>query len=122
MNRFFQEALNSESVFRTSRSVTNALKLFERDDLILYRVAANLFLNHETKDFKTEVIENWSKTLVAVLNKADKQLIAVQHRTAAFQSTDAVVKLLFNSIEPILSRQQLTAVSDPLFENIYFGI
>ena len=119
-NEFFQEALNSESIFKTTRRNTTTQKLFERDDFILFRVAANRSLNHETKDFKTEVIENWPKILVAVWNKADKQLIAVQHRTAAFQSTDAVVKLIFNSIEPILSQRQLTAVSDPLFEKHVF--
>lgn len=119
-NEFFQEALNSDGVFKTNRTNTTTQKLFESGDFIFYRVAANRALNHETKDFKTEVIENWPKILVAIWNKPDKQLIAVQHRTAAFQSTDAVIKLIFNSIEPVLSKQQLTAVSDPLFEKHVF--
>lgn len=119
-NDFFQEALNSDGVFKTNRTNTTTQKLFERDDFILYLVAANRAINRETKDFKTEVIENWPKILVAVWNKPDKQLIAVQHRSAAFKSTDAVIKLIFSSIERILSQRQLTAVSDPLFEKHVF--
>ncbi len=119
-NEYFQEALNYDGAFKNSRITTRTQKLFERDDFILYRVAANRLLNHETSDFKTEVIDNWPKILVAVWNKPNKQLIAVQHRSAAFQSTDAFMKLMFNSIERVLAQQQLAAIAEPLFEKHVF--
>ena len=119
-NDYFQEALNQESAFRTSRTTTQTQKLFQRGDFTLYRIAANRSLNHETKDFRTEVIDNWPKILVAVWNDPDKQLIAVQHRYAAFQSTDAFIKLMFSSVENMLAKNQLIAIADPLFEKQIF--
>lgn len=119
-NDYFQQALGYEGAFKSSRTTIRTQKLFERDDFILYRIAARRSQNHETSDFKTEVLDNWPKIHVAIWNKPDKQLIAVQHRYAAFQSTDAFIKLMFSSIEPVLAKHQLTAVSDPLFEKHVF--
>jgi hypothetical protein len=119
-NDLFREVLNSPGAFRTARAETATKKLFEKDDFILYRIAANRSLNHETKDFRTETIDNWPKILVVIWNNPEKQLIAVQHRSAAFQKTDAVIKLIFDSIEPLLLKHQLTAAWEPLFEKHLF--
>lgn len=119
-NHLFREALNTPTAFRTPRTSTTTKKLSEEEDFILYRIAANRALNHETKDFRTETIENWPKILVVIWNDPNKQLIAVQHRSAAFQKTDAVVKLIFDSIEAPLSKHQLTAAWEPLFEKHVF--
>lgn len=119
-NNIFLEALSSPSAFFSSRTQTATQKIAEADDFLLYRIAANRSLQHETRDFQTEVIDNWPKILLVIWNAPDKQLIAVQHRTNAFQDTDSVLKLVFGSIESLLSRRQLTAIWEPLFERNAF--
>ena len=119
-NWIFAEALAAPGSFASGRTETAAQLLFEENDFLLYRIAANRSLQHETKDFKTELIDNWPKIVVAIWNASDRQLIAVQHRANAFQETDAVLKLIFGSIEPVLSRYQLTALWEPLFEKKVF--
>ena len=119
-NRIFSNALAAPSAFDGSRTQTATQKLAESDEFLLYRIAANRSLQHETRDFQTEVIDNWPKILLVIWNAPDKQLIAVQHRINAFKDTESVVKLVFDSIEPILSKNQLTAIWEPLFEKKVF--
>lgn len=119
-NIFFAEAVNSGQAFKSSRTEIAAKKLYEEDDFFLFRIAANRSLQHETRDFQTEVIDNWPKIHLAIWNSPEKQLIAVQHRTNAFQDTEAVVRLLFDSISALLAKHQLTALWEPLFERRIF--
>lgn len=119
-NAIFAEALSSPAAFAGGRTQTATQRLAEVDDFLLYRIAANRSLQHETRDFQTEVIDNWPKILLVIWNSPDKQLIAVQHRVTAFQDTEAVLKLVFDSIEPILARNQLAAIWEPLFEKKVF--
>lgn len=119
-NEIFAEALRTPGAFSGGRSQTATQKLAEADDFLLYRIAANRSLQHETRDFQTEVIDNWPKILLVIWNAPDQQLIAVQHRVTAFQETDAVLKLVFDSIEPMLAKNQLTAIWEPLFEKKVF--
>lgn len=119
-NAIFAEALGTPGAFSGNRSETATQKLAEADDFLLYRIAANRSLQHETRDFQTELIDNWPKILLVIWNDPDQQLIAVQHRVTAFQETDAVLKLVFDSIEPMLAKKQLTAIWEPLFEKKVF--
>ncbi len=119
-NQIFAEALSSSLAFTGGRTQTATQRLVEANDLLLYRIAANRSLQHETRDFKTEVIDNWPKILLVIWNAPDKQLIAVQHRANAFQGTQAVLKLVFDSVEPVLAKNQLTALYEPLFEKKVF--
>lgn len=119
-NNIFAEALRAPRAFSGGRTQTATQKLAEADDFLLYRIAANRSLQHETRDFKTETIDNWPKILLVIWNAPDKQLIAVQHRVAAFQETEAVLKLVFDSLAPLLAKSQLTAIWEPLFEKKVF--
>ena len=119
-NQIFRDALDSPKLFFSSRSETKAKLVYEDQSFSLYMVAANRSQKHETKDFLTEQIENWPKVLVAVWNEPDKQLVAVQHRASAFQDTDAVMKLIFDPIAPLLAERQLVAMWEPLFERSAF--
>lgn len=119
-NQIFAEALSSSIAFTGGRTQTATQRLAQAGDLLLYRIAANRSLQHETRDFKTEVIDNWPKILLVIWNAPDRQLIAVQHRSNAFQDTQAVLKLVFDSVEPILAKNQLTALYEPLFEKKVF--
>lgn len=119
-NNLFNDAINSDLAFKTSKTNTSVQKLIQQDDFMLFRIAVSRSLNHETRDFKTEVIDNWPKILVAIWNDPDKQLIAIQHRTTAFKDTDAAIKLIFNSIQETLSKYQLVAMPEPTFEKHIF--
>jgi hypothetical protein len=119
-NEIFSESLGAPGAFVSARTHTVTQSLAKADDFHLYRIAANRSLHHETRDFNTEVIDNWPKILVVIWNAPNKQLIAVQHRVNAFQGTDAVMKLVFDSIEPLLAKNQLTALWEPLFEKQIF--
>lgn len=119
-NAIFADALASSLAFTGGRTQTATQRLAEADDFLLFRIAANRSLQHETRDFQTEVIDNWPKILLVIWNAPDKQLIAVQHRTQAFRDTQAVLKLVFDSIEPILTKNQLTALFEPMFEKRIF--
>lgn len=119
-NELFREALNIPAAFQNGRTDTVTKKLFEQDDFIIFRIAAKRPHNHETKDFRTETIDEWPSIHVVVWNKPDKQLIAIQQRSAAFQKTDAAMRLIFESITPVLQKHQLTAIWEPLFEEHVF--
>lgn len=119
-NAIFAEALKAPGAFGNGRTETATQLLTETDDFLLYRIAANRSLQHETRDFKTEIIDNWPKILVVIWNAPDKQLIAIQHRANAFQETEAVVKLIIDSLEPLLAKNQLTVLWEPLFEKKIF--
>jgi hypothetical protein len=119
-NAIFADALNAPTAFGGGRTQTATQRLAKADSFFLYRIAANRSLQHETRDFKTEVIDNWPKILLVIWNDPGKQVIAVQHRVNAFQETEAVVKLVFDSIEPLLAKNQLTALWEPLFEKSVF--
>lgn len=93
-NRIFADALKLPTTFKSERTQITAQKLFEQDDFFLFRIAVNRAVNLETKDFNVRPVDNWPKILVAIWNNPEVQLVAVQHRTQAFQQTKAVIKLL----------------------------
>ncbi len=119
-NEIFAEALRSPATLRSRRYEITVELLIESGSFFLYRMAANRSLQHETRDFKTEVIDNWPRILVAIWNDPEQQLVAVQHRTMAFQDTTAVVRLLFESLAPTLAHLQLTVLWEPIVEKQAF--
>lgn len=119
-NDIFAEALRSPSSLRSKRYEITVRLLTESNGLFLFRMAANRSLQHETRDFKTEVIDNWPRIIVAVWNDPTKQLVAIQHRSVAFQNTQSVVKLLFDSLAPMLARRQLVVLWEPVVERQTF--
>jgi hypothetical protein len=119
-NAIFAEAITAPGAFVGRRTETAVQQMVATGDFFVYRIAANRSLHHETRDFQTELIDNWPKILLVIWNAPDKQIIAVQHRVSAFQHTDAVVKLVLESIEHLLANQQLTVVWEPMFERKIF--
>lgn len=119
-NEFVSSALKYTNKLSDSRHETVTKKLFESDDFFLFRVATNRSLHRETKEFKEEYLDNWPSVLVAIWNHPDVQLIAIQKRTTAFQYTETVVRLIIESITPMLSNQQLRVLYEPLFEKKVF--
>lgn len=119
-NEIFSSALGSIERFKSNRSELATELLSEKDGFYLYRLAADRSITRETEDFKKETLDNWPSFLVAVWNQADRQLVAVQKRTAAFQHSESVIKIVADSLAPYLAHAQLTAVWEPLFETAVF--
>jgi len=119
-NEILADALRGPGAFMARRAQTVTQALATAGDFLLYRIAANRSLQHETRQFTTEVIDNWPKILVVIWNAPDKQIVAVQHRSTAFQDTTSVLKLIFEPLEPVLSRYHLTALWEAQFEKKVF--
>lgn len=119
-NEFFSEALLGTNSFSSAKYATATKKLFQEDDFFLFKIANNRSIHRQTKDFGDEIIDNWPPVLVAIWNKPDKQLIAVQKRTSAFSSGDVVAKLILGKLSEQLSRNHLRATHEPLFEKKQF--
>lgn len=119
-NFIFQSVLDSEAPFKSDRSEIAIRRLFSEDGFTLFRLATSRSLSIETKDFSTKSVSNWPNILVAVWNRDDKQIIAVQKRYSAFQITSAVVRMLLAAAEPTLSIHQLTVIWEPMFERQAF--
>ncbi len=119
-NEIFGSALLEVDHFANSRTETATRRLYAEHNFFLFRIAANRSLHRETKEFKDEYIDNWPSVLAAVWNDPDKQIIAVQRRTTAFGSTEAVVKLIIETLRPSLSHYHLRALHEPIVERQKF--
>jgi len=119
-NELFSSALLEVDHFANSRTETATKRLYEKDDFFLFRIAANRSLHRETKEFTEEYIDNWPSVLVAVWNHPDIQMFAIQRRTNAFSSTEAVAKLILETIYPSLSHFHLRAIYEPIVERKVF--
>lgn len=119
-NELFGTALLEIDHFANSRNQTATKCLFAKDGFFLYRIASNRSLHRETKEFTEEYIDNWPSLLVAIWNAPDVQMFAVQKRTTAFHSTEAVTKLILDTVDPYLSRYHLRAIYEPIVERKVF--
>jgi hypothetical protein len=119
-NEIFLNALLQTPSFSSARVQITATLLLQDRNFLLYRVAASRPLKRELLDFRVEQVENWPSILILILNDPDKQLIAVQERAVAFQKASSVVSVIFDAIEPLLSRNQICAIWEPLFEKSMF--
>ena len=119
-NVLFSEALRKIDHFRNSRIETATKRLFARDDFFLFRIASNRSLHRETKEFTEEYIDNWPSVLAAIWNAPHVQMFAIQKRTTAFHSTEAVVKLILETVRPLISNYHLRAIYEPIVERKVF--
>lgn len=119
-NEVFSSALDAIDRFKSNRSELATELIDQRKGFYLYRLAADRSITRETKDFKKETLDNWPSFLVGIWNQPDRQLVAIQRRSAAFQHSESVIKIIADSLAPYLSHSQLTAVWEPLFETAIF--
>lgn len=57
---------------------------------------------------------------MAVWNDPEVQMIAVQKRTTAFQSTESIVTLFLDAVRPLLSHYHLRVIHEPIVERKVF--
>ncbi len=83
-------------------------------------VAPSRRVQRETLDFRKEQFEHWPWVKVFVLNREDEQLLVIQKRSAAYQDTRSVVRLLLKRVSAYLEARNLRVHVEPLFEEQYF--
>lgn len=119
-NRIFWEAIESLPGFASNRTEISTKSIHKSDDFYLFKLAANRAINHETRDFQNEELDNWPSIYCAIWNDPEAQYVLIQDRPLAFQDTEYVLKVIFENLEPILERRQLRCATEPLFEKKAF--
>lgn len=90
------------------------------NDAFILSIASRRALIRETPDFRVEQIENWPHVTAIILNRSEEQYILVQERSAAFASTDTVVKLIQGATKASLTRAGLRLHPERTFRKSYF--
>lgn len=119
-NQIFADKLRATDHFEFKKTITHTKLVFEREDLFVFRIAANRSIHREKLDFTEEQIDNWPSIYVVIWNNPKKQFIAVQHRTTAFQLNTSVAKNIVKTINDKLSDIPLTVKFEALFESNEF--
>lgn len=119
-NEIFSSRLQEAQRLLSRRTRVRHEIAFQEDDFFLVRLAANRKIHRETEDFGVEDIDNWPSIFLAIWNLPDKQLIAVQRRTAAFSYPATPAKILEETLNLGLEKQGLRLHVEPMFEESAF--
>jgi hypothetical protein len=114
-NQIFFKALLNVCKFETRKTIIRHKVLYEDQNQILYRFAANRSLTRETEEFTEEEVENWPSFLVYIWNDPLEQFIAIQERWSAFQKTEIVAKSITEAVNEELGKNNLRARPESLF-------
>ena len=114
-NQIFFQALLNVREFETRKTPIRHKVLYQDQDQILYRFAANRSLTRETEEFTEEEVENWPSFLVYIWNDPSKQFMAIQARWSAFQQTDIVAQSITQAVNEVLGKNNLRAHPESLF-------
>lgn len=84
-------------------------------DAFVLRIAPRRDLVRETVEFQLEHIENWPHVTAIILNRPNEQMLAIQEKTIAFNSTDTVVRLIQAATRMSLEKAGLRIHIESLF-------
>jgi len=119
---FFQAILNVRE-FETRKTTIRHKILYQNQNQILYRFAANRSLRRETEQFTEEEIDNWPSFLVYIWNDPSEQFVAIQERWSAFQKTEVIAKSITEAVDEELGKSNLRAHAEALFlEAEFWGL
>ncbi len=120
-NRIFQGLIsNPRFKFISSRTKLNSKLVYDKGDLSIFRLAVKRTLKHELPDFGEEIIDNYPKFLIAINNNKDVQKIAIQHNLKAFSKVTSVSKIIEESIQSRIRKENLGFYIEPLFNKQRF--
>ncbi|MHB0924864.1 MAG: hypothetical protein ACYC3H_13025 [Bellilinea sp.] len=119
-NVLFLNALLEPDTFTYSRADLVHKIEYQDDELIIIRVGVNRKINRSNKDFTKEKIDNWPDLFIIVNNNPEVQKIAIQIKYETFYRTETIIKMLETNINHFLSKYQLKAIFNPLFEKSAF--
>ena len=120
-NRIFQGLIsNPRFKFASSKSQLNSKLVYNKGNLSIFRLAVKRRLKHELPDFGEEIIDNYPKFLIAINNDKDVQKIAIQHNLKAFAKVTSVSKIVEESIQNKIRKENLGFYIEPLFNKQRF--
>jgi len=115
-NEIFFRIIKNLGQLKIKSRVLKTSIVFQSSDTIVYKFAPKKHIIVETKDFKDEKVEDWPSFHIMFWNQADKQLLAIEERTKAFQKTTTVNNILIDYINEKLEEKNLTMFSEPIFQ------
>ncbi len=120
-NKIFQELISNPRFKFTSRHASlNSKLVHTKGDLSIYQMAVKRSLRHDLEDFSEEKIDNYPKFLVAINNNPAVQKIAIQENRSAFRKSHSVSRVLEDSIENKIKKQNLGFYMEPVFDKQHF--
>jgi len=120
-NKIFQQLIaNPQFKFAASKSETTSKLVFSKGDISIFKLAVRRSLKHDKKDFTEETIDNYPKLLVGINNHPDVQKIAIQENKKAFSKSHAVSRIIEQSIESKIRKENLSFSLLPLYDKKEF--
>lgn len=98
---------------KTNPSSTN-------EDVYIFVMAKQKQITRETDEFTSQDIDNWPKIHLIILNNEDEQIIAIERRTSAFNSTKNAVNKLSEKLNSVLELHNLNVHINPIYDSHSF--
>ncbi|ROV56971.1 hypothetical protein [Neisseria chenwenguii] len=86
----------------------------------VFKVAACKTVTRETENFETMSEEDWPRVHVIVWNDDEQQVLALEHRTSAFNKTNILANLLAKRLNKVLYKHNLNVQIHPIFDKQSF--
>lgn len=120
-NKIFQELIaNPKFHFTASKSETTSKLVYSKGDISIFKLAVKRSLKHDKKDFTEETIDNYPKLLIGINNNPEVQKIAIQENKKAFSQAHAVSRIIEQSVENRIRKENLSFSLLPLYNKQEF--
>ncbi len=120
-NKIFQDLIaNPQFHFTASKSETTSKLVFSKGDISIFKLAVRRSLKHDKKDFTEETIDNYPKLLIGINNNPAVQKIAIQENKKAFSQAHAVSRIIEQSVESKIRKENLSFSLLPLYDKKEF--
>ncbi|MCQ9325871.1 hypothetical protein [Neisseria dentiae] len=86
----------------------------------IFKVAACKTVTRETENFETMSEEDWPRVYAIVWNDDEQQILALEHRTSAFNKTNTLANLLTKRLNEVLCKYNLNVQIYPIFDEQSF--
>ncbi len=120
-NQIFQEIItNTNFRFASGKSETTSKLMYSKGDISIFKLAVKRSLRIAKKDFTEDTIDNYPNLLIAVNNNPSVQKIAIQENKKAFSESHAISRILEESVEKKISKENLSFYIEPLYDRKEF--
>ena len=119
-NKIFHEVFTHIRDFSTPKTAIIHKILYQTPEMMIAKFAANRQIKIETRNFTQAEVENWPSAYVIIWNHPDKQIMAIQHKWKAFSSTQALARVITDTMNNYLHKYNLVMVFEALREENSF--
>lgn len=120
-NKIFQQLLTNHNFrFASGKAETTSKLMYSKGDISIFKLGVKRSLKVAKKDFTEDTIDNYPNLLVAINNNPDVQKIAIQENIKAFSKSHAVSRILEQSIENKIKKENLSFYLEPLYNKREF--